>query len=77
MKERILILVIVCVLGFGACFYAYKNGPLSLFQKNNVAPPGWTPAPQAAPLTPTPPVAPVAPQPKMSPQPRQQPMGPG
>lgn len=45
MKERILILIISCFIGLGACFFAYKHGPISFSQKQQilVQPPGWTP----------------------------------
>lgn len=46
MKERILILAISCFIGLGACFFAYRHGPVSLPQKQHhsqPASPGWTP----------------------------------
>lgn len=55
MKERVLFLVLLCVLGFGACYFAYKNGPIPLIQRNNTPPQGWTPPPA--------PVAPAMPAP--------------
>ncbi len=77
MKERILLLALFCLLGAGACFFAYKNGPLPLNNKSNVSqpPPGWTPAPAPSPFVPpnTTPPNPAPPAPKQSVPPQQKP----
>lgn len=65
MKESRLLLLILCVVGAGACLWAYKHGPVTLpnqqqQQKAFEAPPGWTPTAPA-------PIAPPSPSPKMTP----------
>ena len=60
MKERGLLLLFFCLIGLGACIFAYKHGPVSLSWFHQVAPPGWTPPAQTAP--PAVPVTPAVPQ---------------
>lgn len=46
MKEGRILLLIACVVGGGACFWAFKHGPIALptqQQKTFEAPPGWMP----------------------------------
>lgn len=46
MKERVLFLAIFCFIGLGACFFAYKHGPISFSktqQQQKQVSPGWTP----------------------------------
>lgn len=70
MKERVMILVLLCLLGFGACYFAYKNGPISLIQRNNTPPQGWTPPPMPPEAPPMPsPVPPTRPTPPARPFP--------
>ena len=69
MSEHRIVLIILCLLGAGGCYYSYKYSPA-----NNtipVAPKEWVP-PQSPIIPPTPiiPVPEVKPQPK--PQPKQQ-----
>jgi len=79
MKESRLLLAIFCVIGLGACVFAFKHGPLPLNASKNAVdapPPGWTPSPAPMPVAPPvtppsvtppvtpPPVNPTPPQPK-------------
>lgn len=74
-KERILLLGVLCVMGLGACIFAHKHGPFNLKSNASQPPPGWIP-PQAQPqqtppgVTPTPPG--VQPPPAQPPQQRPQ-----
>jgi len=44
MTNRIFTLLMACIIGLIACYYAYNKGPIS-FLKSDVSnpPPGWTP----------------------------------
>lgn len=70
-KERILVLGLLCVLGLGACIFSYKHGPFNLKSNANQPPPGWIP-PQAQPQQTPPGVAPPATPPQQQQPPQQQ-----